>query len=66
MFLGNPTYAVQFTTLMRGVTMLTMGLVLITRWRSFTRDEDVRMVEEIAHERAIARRSRPRRLRRAG
>lgn len=46
--LGMNVYSVQFTTLMRAVTLLTMGLVLFTRWRSFTRDEDIEEVERDA------------------
>lgn len=46
MFLGMPTYAVQFTTLMRAAVMLVMGVVLILRWRDFTRDEDIAEIEE--------------------
>ncbi len=46
MFLGVPTYAVQFTTLMRAAVMAAMGVVLILKWRSFTRDEDIAEIEE--------------------
>lgn len=46
MFLGVPTYAVQFTTLMRAAVMLVIGVVLILRWRDFTRDEDIAEIEE--------------------
>lgn len=46
MFLGVPTYAVQFTTLMRAAVMAVMGVVLILRWRDFTRDEDIAEIDE--------------------
>jgi len=45
-FLGMQVYAVQFTTLMRAAFMAVMGVLLIVKWRSFTRDEDIREVEE--------------------
>ena len=34
-------YSVQFTTLMRAVTILAMGLILVLRWQSFTREDDI-------------------------
>ncbi|MBR1989308.1 MAG: MFS transporter [Firmicutes bacterium] len=46
LFLGMETYGVQYTTLMRAVTMLTMGLVLILRWRSFTGEEEIADIEQ--------------------
>jgi len=46
MFLGMPTYSVQFTTLMRAVTMTAMGLVLFYYWRAFTRDDDIAEIEK--------------------
>jgi len=46
MFLGMPTYAVQFTTIMRAFAMLIMGCILVKYWRSFTRDEDVAEIDE--------------------
>lgn len=45
-FLGVPTYAVQFTTLMRAVFMTIMGIIFIKFWRSFTRDQDIAEIEE--------------------
>ena len=53
--LGMDVYAVQFTTLMRGVTILAMGIILFTRWRSFTRDDDIALVEQMAVEAKNAR-----------
>jgi len=47
-FLGMETYGVQYTTLMRAVTMLIMGLVLILRWRSFTGEEEIADIEQAA------------------
>ena len=46
MFLGNPTYAVQFTTLMRAFFMTIMGTIFIVKLRSFTRDQDIAEIEE--------------------
>ena len=43
--LGMDVYSVQFTTLMRGVFLLILGLFLVTKWRLFTREEDIREVE---------------------
>lgn len=48
--LGMDVYAVQFTTLMRGVTILAMGVILFTRWRAFTREDDITAVEQMAEE----------------
>ena len=45
-FLGMQVYSVQFTTLMRGVALLTIGLVLTKQWRLFTREEDIAEIEE--------------------
>lgn len=45
-FLGLQIYSVQFTCLMRGVALLTIGLVLVKKWRVFTRDEDVIEIEQ--------------------
>jgi len=45
-FLGLPTYAVQFTTLMRAAMMTGMGLIFILKWKSFTRDQDIAEIEE--------------------
>ena len=45
-FLGMPTYAVQFTTLMRALFMTIMGIIFIVKWRSFTRDQDIIEIEE--------------------
>lgn len=46
MFLGMPTYAVQFTTLMRAVFMTIMGIVFIKGWKAFTRDQDIAEIVE--------------------
>lgn len=46
MFLGVPTYAVQFTTLMRAVIMTIMGIVFIKGWKAFTREQDIAEIEE--------------------
>lgn len=44
-FLGLQVYSVQFTTLMRGAALLAIGLVLIKKWRWFTREEDIAEIE---------------------
>ncbi|MBQ2957576.1 MAG: MFS transporter [Clostridia bacterium] len=44
-FLGMDVYAVQFTTLMRGVALFTIGMILVKKWRLFTRDEDIEEIE---------------------
>ena len=46
--LGMEVYSVQFTTLMRALAQLTIGLVLTLRWRSFTNDRDIAEVESQA------------------
>ena len=46
--LGMDVYSVQFTTLMRGVLMLIMGIILVRFWRHFTRDQDIQEVDEQA------------------
>jgi len=38
---GMEVYSVQFTTVMRGVTMLVLGLILFFRWKDFTNDRDI-------------------------
>ena len=45
-FLGMDVYSVQFTTLMRAVTMTTMGLILILGWRKFTPQEEIDEIEK--------------------
>ncbi|MBQ4051282.1 MAG: MFS transporter [Oscillospiraceae bacterium] len=47
-FLGIDVYAVQFTTILRGIFLGAGGLYLFFRWRDFTRDEDIREVETLA------------------
>ena len=44
-FLGMQIYSVQFTTLMRGVALFTIGMILVKKWRLFTRDEDIAEIE---------------------
>lgn len=51
-FLGMNIYSVQFTTLCRALIMLLMGIVLITKWRSFTRDIDIAEIEARQHARS--------------
>ena len=45
-FLGVPMYSVQLTTFARAILILIMGVILFTRWRSFTKDSDVKEIEE--------------------
>ena len=45
-FLGLQVYSVQFTTLMRGAALLAIGIVLIRKWKLFTRDEDIAEIEQ--------------------
>lgn len=47
-FLNMEFYSVQFTTLMRAVTMLALGLFLTFKWRIFTRQEDIDEVEAMS------------------
>ena len=44
-FMGLNFWAVQYTTLMRAFVMLALSIVLIKYWKSFTRNEDIRMIE---------------------
>ena len=44
--LGMEVYSVQFTTLLRGATMLTLGVILVKCWRSFTCEADIKEIEE--------------------
>lgn len=45
-FMGLNVYSVQFTTLMRAATQLTLGILLVLKWRSFTPDNQIREVED--------------------
>lgn len=47
-FMGMQVYSVQYTTLMRAVILLTMGIILICRWKSFTPDRDIELMEQEA------------------
>lgn len=47
-FLGMQVYSVQFTVLLRFVTMLALGIVMVKKWKSFTRDEDIVEIEDLA------------------
>lgn len=44
-FMGLNFWAVQYTTLMRAFVMLALSIVLIKYWKSFTRNEDIRMID---------------------
>ncbi|MBR6525994.1 MAG: MFS transporter, partial [Clostridia bacterium] len=45
-FLGMQMYSVQFTTLLRAFFMTILGFVMVFGWRAFTRDEDVKEIDE--------------------
>ena len=45
---GMQVYSVQYTTLMRGVTMLAMGIILVRCWREMTPDADVEALDRDA------------------
>ena len=47
-FMGMEVYSVQYTTLMRAVILLVMGIVLMKHWRAFTPDADVARYEQDA------------------
>ena len=44
-FMGLQVYSVQFTCLLRGVTMLAMGAALLRWWRALTPDADLDMMK---------------------
>lgn len=43
---GLPMYSVQFTCLARMVLIITMGLILIKKWRAFTPQKDIDEIEQ--------------------
>lgn len=45
--LGMDIYSVQFTCLARGILMTILGVILVTKWKSFTRQEDIDEVESL-------------------
>ncbi|MBR3715696.1 MAG: MFS transporter [Clostridia bacterium] len=51
---GMEIFSVQYTCIARGVLMLLLGLVLVIKWRSFTRQQDIEEVENIRLERKKA------------
>ena len=44
---GMDIYSVQFTCLARGILMTILGVILVTKWKSFTRQEDIDEVESL-------------------
>ena len=48
LFMGMEVYSLQFTTLMRAVTMLAMGLVCTFCWKAFSPEKDIQDVENHA------------------
>jgi len=55
-FLGLNVYSIQFTTLMRAATQLSLGIILMAKWRAFTPDNQIREIED---RRQIVQRKRP-------
>lgn len=45
-FLGLDIYAVQLTTLARGITIAALGLLLVLKWRAFSSEKEIAEVEE--------------------
>jgi len=54
-FFGLQVYSVQFTTLMRGVSMLIMGIFLLLRWRDFTGSREAASIDSLARHRKNAK-----------
>ena len=54
-FMGMDVYSVLFTCALRGVLLFIFGMVLIFKWKSFTKDSDIEEIEEYAKERKITR-----------
>jgi len=48
MFLGMPTYSVQFTTLLRVLFMIPPSYILLRHWRAFTPESDIAAIEDQA------------------
>jgi len=44
--MGMDVYSVQFTCLLRAATLFALGIILVLRWRLFTPDEDVALIDE--------------------
>ena len=47
-FMGLEVYSVQYTTLMRAVILLAMGIILMKGWKAFTPDADIELLEQEA------------------
>lgn len=45
-FLGMQVYSVQFTTLIRAILITILGVILVTKWRAFTREQDIQEIED--------------------
>ncbi|MBR5288864.1 MAG: hypothetical protein IKU34_09810 [Clostridia bacterium] len=52
--LGMQVYSVQYTTMLRAATILTMGVVLMKYWRAFTPDADIARLERAKAEKRRA------------
>ena len=44
--LGMEMYSVQFTCVLRAVSLTALGMILVLKWRAFTPDADVAMIDE--------------------
>ena len=57
--MGMEIYSVQFMCLTRAATMLVMGVVLVSRWRVFTPQEDIDEVDSyrMARQRGMLRKA---------
>ena len=47
-FMGMQVYSVQFTCLLRAVTLFALGIILVARWRLLTPDHDIELIEQEA------------------
>ena len=45
--LGMEVYSVQFTTIVRGILFIVVGLYLVIKWKNFTNDEIIAEIEGI-------------------
>lgn len=59
-FMGMDVYAVQFTTLMRGVSLFAIGWFCMKQWRLLTRDADIAEIETMERQARANRRARRR------
>ncbi|MBR4865623.1 MAG: hypothetical protein IKU11_02960 [Clostridia bacterium] len=50
-FLGREIYAVQLTTMMRCICLVTLGLWMAIAWRKLTPDDDIERIESLGRRR---------------